>query len=94
MLAALAEETGEEAQASDTGEILGKSWVRDGDWKALRMPEPYGTGAWQLFNLSDDPGETDDLAKADPDTLSALVSRWDAYAAQVGVVMPNWTSGY
>lgn len=94
LLRSLASDTADESPAADAGEILGKSYVRDGAWKALRMSEPYGTGAWQLFNLTDDLGETNDLAAAHPDTLSALVSRWDDYATQVGVVMPNWASGY
>ncbi len=53
-----------------------------GDWKALWLPEPLGTGDWQLFNIAEDPGETTDLSAENPDLLAALSAAWDAYAAE------------
>ncbi len=52
----------------------------EGDWKLLRMPEPFGTGAWQLYNLRDDPGETRDLSGAHPEVKARLISAWQEYA--------------
>ena len=40
---------------------------RLGDWKILRLPEPYGNGDWQLYDLGSDPGETTDLADRHPE---------------------------
>jgi arylsulfatase A-like enzyme len=54
-----------DAAHSDTefvgGEMGGGKWMRQGDFKAVMVPPPYGTGAWQLFNVVVDPGEANDL---------------------------------
>jgi arylsulfatase len=71
------------------GEMQNGKWMRQGDFKAVSVPPPYGSGKWQLFNLADDPGETKNLADKDPDMLKRLVEAWDDYAADVGVVLMN-----
>ena len=57
-----------------------------GDWKILKLPEPFGTGDWELFNLRDDPAEDKDLSSEKPEKLSELVSAWEEYSENVGVV--------
>ena len=37
-----------------------------------------GTTAWQLFDLSTDPGERHDLAVELPELTSELVAEWEA----------------
>ncbi len=69
------------------GEMGGGKWMRQGDFKAVMVPAPYGTGVWQLFNVVEDPGEANDLSKVMPDKLRTLKSAWDRYAADVGVVL-------
>lgn len=72
---------------AETGwELFGRRAIRKGDWKALWLPEPVGTGGWQLYNLADDPGETRDRATDRPDLLAELVAAWDRYVQEVGVV--------
>jgi arylsulfatase A-like enzyme len=66
-------------------ELFGSRAIRQGDWKITDT----GTGAWQLFNIAQDPGETRDLASAEPARLAALTAEWDKYAQDVGVVIPN-----
>jgi len=39
-----------------------------------------------LFDVEADPGEVNDLAEEMPEVLSELVSEYDAYAADVGVL--------
>jgi hypothetical protein len=39
-----------------------------------------------LFNLRHDPAEGHDLSAEKPDKLSELVSAWEEYSANVGVV--------
>ncbi len=68
------------------GEMGGGKWMRQGDFKAVMVPEPYGTGVWQLFNVAEDPGEANDLSKVMPDKLRTLKSAWERYAKDVGVV--------
>ncbi|EEP78963.1 arylsulfatase [Uncinocarpus reesii 1704] len=67
-------------------ELFGRQAVRKGDWKALLIPEPYGPGRWQLYRLSEDPGETHDLGADYPQKLAELISEWDNYVLEVGLV--------
>jgi arylsulfatase len=69
------------------GEMQNGKWMRQGDFKAVAVAPPYGTGAWHLYNLADDPGETHDLAKERPEILKKLQAAWDRYAKDVGVVL-------
>jgi arylsulfatase A-like enzyme len=75
---------------ADTGtgwELFGRRAIRQGDWKALHLPEPYGTSAWQLYELSADPGEIEDLAAARPDKLAELLGLWERYVQETGVIL-------
>jgi arylsulfatase A-like enzyme len=62
-------------------------WVRQGDYKAVLVPPPYGTNSWHLFNVVEDPGEAKDLAQEMPEKLEILKTAWNQYAADVGVVL-------
>ena len=68
--------------------MFGGRWISDGIYKAVLVDSPYGSGQWQLYNLSVDPGETKDLAKEDEERLENFKSGWDDYAKRVGVVFP------
>jgi arylsulfatase A-like enzyme len=68
-------------------ELFGRYAIRQGDWKALHLPEPYGPGAWQLYDLSADPGEINDLAASHPDKLAELLELWDRYVEDTGVIL-------
>jgi arylsulfatase A-like enzyme len=54
-----------------------------GDYKILMAAE---TDRWELFNLRKDPGETMDLAAAEPALLAELIAEWESFAAANGVV--------
>ena len=62
-------------------------WMRQGSYNATFVASPYGPAEWQLFDLSEDPGETRDLAKDRPKLLKELKSAWDQYAKDVGVTL-------
>jgi arylsulfatase A-like enzyme len=68
------------------GEMRGGKWMRQGDFKAVSVAEPFGNRAWQLFNVAEDPGESKDLSTEMPEKLEALKAAWDRYAADVGVI--------
>jgi len=69
------------------GEMGGGKWMRQGSFKAAYVPKPYGPGAWCLYNVVEDPGETRDLSAEMPDLLKDLQAAWDRYADNVGVVL-------
>jgi len=68
-------------------ELFGRCAIRRGDWKALKLTPPHGPGRWQLYDLRADPGETDDLAEAEPARLAGLVRDWEAYVEETGVLL-------
>lgn len=68
-----------------SGELFGGKAVRQGDLKLVDR----GDGQWRLFNLASDPGETQDLATAQPEQVAGLKHAWDDYAKEVGVILPD-----
>jgi arylsulfatase len=56
------------------------------EWKLLRLPEPFGTGGWELYNLAVDPGEIHDVSAENPDVKAALAEAWERYAEANDVV--------
>jgi arylsulfatase len=56
-----------------------RAYIRD-HWKLLRLPEPFGTGSWQLYDLASDPGEVRDLSSEHPDLKAELEAEWQRYA--------------
>lgn len=68
------------------GEMGGGKWLRLGDYKIVFAPPPFGKGEWELFDLSKDVGETDDLSKKHPKKFKELMTAYERYADEVGVV--------
>jgi arylsulfatase len=60
----------------------------------LRLPEPYGNGDWQLYDLIADPGEVHDLVSEFPERARALAKAWEDYAESNGVIQPNAATAY
>lgn len=67
-------------------EVSGNSAFFRGDYKIVRNMPTWGDGRWRLYNLALDPGETRDLAAAEPDVFASMLKGYDAYAAEVGVL--------
>ncbi|KQM20724.1 arylsulfatase [Sphingomonas sp. Leaf24] len=87
------------AEVRSTDEAVGyelfyRGALRRGDWKVVYLPagtnrytrKGVSTGRWQLFDVARDPGETRDLATAEPARLTELVAAYDRYARDKGVV--------
>ncbi len=61
-----------------------------GDHKLVYVGKPYGDGVWRMFNLANDPGETNDLAPTNPALFKELTEDYETYKAAVGVLeMPD-----
>jgi hypothetical protein len=73
---------------------LGNAVLWKGDWKLVRNLPPYGDGRWALYNIVADPGETRDLAAAEPARFRAMQADYAAYAARDRVLAmpPGYTS--
>ena len=67
-------------------ELFGMKAYFDGDWKILWMPPPFGSGNWQLYNLTEDPGELTDLSDQQRERLMKMIERWEQYKEKNGVL--------
>ncbi|MUP21779.1 hypothetical protein GNY19_13435 [Enterococcus lactis] len=66
-------------------EQLGIAAVRAGNWKALFLPPPRGQGKWELYDLSRDLGEVDDLAERMPEKLAEMIAHYERYFQESGM---------
>ena len=70
-------------------ELFNSTSARMGDWKAVHDAATDASGVWRLFNVVNDPGENKDLSSQHPEILQKLVSAYEKYAKDVGVVIPR-----
>ncbi len=75
-------------------ELYGSRALIKGEWKAVRIFPPDGTGHWELFNIRTDPTETANLAADFPEVMAELIADWDAYAIANGVAVFERDLGY
>lgn len=61
-----------------------RAYIRD-NWKILRLPQPMGSGDWELYDLENDPIESQDLSAQFPDIKEELIQAWKDYAKNNGV---------
>lgn len=62
-------------------EHVGWRGVRDGDLKAVSAP---GESEWQLYDLSIDPSEANDIAGDNAEEVARLSADWEAWSRRVG----------
>ena len=70
-------------------EVFGNRALVQGDWKIRWQFKSFGKEDWELFNIKTDPGERKDLAKEQPEKLSALLKLWDNYVKENNVIIPS-----
>lgn len=71
-------------------EAAGQKAMFRGDYKLVNNGAPYGDGAWRLYDLSIDPGETNDLAAREPALFDEMMRAYETYAEENGVLeMPE-----
>jgi arylsulfatase len=64
----------------------GNQAIRKGNWKLVKdLEDP----AWELYDLSKDPCETEDLSKTNPQLVTSMVTEYTAWAHKVGVQVPK-----
>ena len=75
-------------------EVSGNAAVIKGDYKLTRNQKPHGDARWRLYDLSKDPGETEDLSASYPEIYDDLQTEYASYSRRVGVleVPPGYDS--
>ncbi|KAH7026649.1 putative arylsulfatase [Microdochium trichocladiopsis] len=66
-------------------ELFGRRAVRRGNWKAVFVPAPMGPDEWELYDLSSDLGETNNLANEHSHVLFGLLEDWGRYVQETGL---------
>ncbi len=61
-------------------ELSGNAVLFRGDLKLVKNLTPYGDGGWHLYDIIADPGETQDLAAANPAAFRAMQAEYAAFA--------------
>ena len=74
-----------------SAEMFGNRLVLMGDWKARYQIFPAGDGQWKLFNLAQDIREATDVSIEHPDILEKMVSAYDKWAQDVGIIEPEYS---
>jgi arylsulfatase A-like enzyme len=64
-----------------------------GDYKLVANQPPVGDGRWRLFNIVDDPGETEDISASQALRFQRMLSRYEQYCRdnKVVPVPPGYT---
>ena len=75
-------------------ELYGRRGVRKGKWKAEWMEAPYGNSDWELYDLSKDIGQQNNLATTSPEILKELIKSWDNYVKNNNVTVPDRPTAY
>jgi arylsulfatase/uncharacterized sulfatase len=71
-------------------ELSGNKAVFKGDLKLVSNLKPVGDGIWHLYDISKDPGETQDLKDALPEAFKTMQADYENYAAANDVLpMPD-----
>lgn len=67
-------------------EFIGRQALRKGSYKIVRLPPPWGTGEWEMYNLAEDQAENFDLRGQQPEKFAEMLGYWEDYAKKNGVV--------
>lgn len=67
-------------------ELAGNAALFLGDHKIVMNRGPVGDNRWHLFDIARDPGETKDLSDREPARLQHMLSLYEAYARNNGVL--------
>ncbi|MEO1656337.1 MAG: arylsulfatase [Pseudomonadota bacterium] len=67
-------------------EMAGHAALVRGRYKLLRDGAPYSDNVWRLYDIVADPGETNDLAASMPGLFVSMMSDYEAYTEEFGVL--------
>ena len=67
----------------------GRAFLRQGSWKLVNLNAPFDESKFELFDLEADPGETTNLAEAEPELLAEMIELWRVQRIELGIVLPQ-----
>jgi arylsulfatase A-like enzyme len=84
-------------------ELFGRRAIRKGEWKIVWEPAAHpwdprdpdiNDDQWRLYNITKDPGEQNNLAAIETETLERMIMEWQNYVKETGVIVPDYGVGY
>jgi len=67
----------------------GRAYLRQGHWKIVNLEPPFDEDSFELFDLSTDPGEANNLAEQEPEKRAELIALWQKERQRLGIVLPE-----
>ena len=67
----------------------GECLIIKDNWKITNISQPFDEGAFALYDLSVDQGETNDLSKIKVAKFKELLHEWGSFKKRVGVVVKD-----
>lgn len=67
----------------------GQAFLRKGDWKIVTTDRPFDESKFELYDLSADPGESNNLAESEPEKLTELIEIWRVERKKMGIILPE-----
>jgi len=68
-------------------ELFGRCALRKGKWKITKTEPPFGKGVFELFNMEEDPTESNDLSVVYPEKYKEMLNEWKTYVEDNGVIL-------
>ena len=67
----------------------GRAYLRKGHWKIVTTKSPFDESKFELYDLSVDPGESNNLALSEPEKLAELIEIWRVERKKMGIILPE-----
>jgi arylsulfatase len=67
----------------------GRAYLRQGKWKISNLEPPFDEADFELFDLSVDPGETQNLAESHEEKFEELLELWRKERRKLGIILPQ-----
>jgi len=67
----------------------GRAYLRQGTWKISNLEPPFDESDFELFDLSVDPGESNNLAESHADKFEELIELWREERRKLGIILPQ-----
>jgi arylsulfatase len=85
---------GEAGQVHDDNYVTalyhrGQAFIRRGRWKLVNLEPPFQESQLELFDVVSDPGETTNLAEAEPEILAEMRQLWRQTRRELGIILPE-----
>ena len=69
--------------------MRGRAYLRQGRWKIANVDGPFRESDFELFDLQADPGESNNLAAAEPEKHAELIALWRVERKKLGIILPE-----